>query len=199
MFRLNLFLLLECFPAILLWFQLWWVGYINYLSKISSLCNETDSPNVFVVGDFNACPKNNFGQLLSQSFLEHELKTDKIMLPADSFTYVSDTHGTCSWLDYLVSSKSAHDSIQNTEILHQFIFSDHRPVAATIKTTALPQNILCDNKTQYEKNIKWNKVTQQQKFKYQQASKIWLSEDPYLKNLPHVTILCAKTNNTLIC
>ena len=93
--------------------------YINYLSKISTLCDDTDSPNVFIVGDFNACPKNIFGELLSQFCLEHELKiSDKIILPVDSFTNVSDTHGTCSWLDHVVSSKSAHDSIQNIEILH---------------------------------------------------------------------------------
>jgi len=104
------------------------------------------------VGDFNACPNNNFGVLLSQFCLEHELKiSDKINLPADSFTYVSDTHRTCSWLDHVVSSKSAHDSIQNIEILRQFILSDHRPVAATLKTAAISQNLLCDNKTQHEK------------------------------------------------
>ena len=105
--------------------------YINYLSKISTVCDEIDSPNVLIVGDFNACPNNNFGILLSQFCLEHELKiSDKINLPANFFTYVNDTHGTCSWLDHVVSSKSAHDPIQNTEILHQFILSDHRPVAA---------------------------------------------------------------------
>ena len=103
--------------------------YINYnLCKISTLCDETASPNVFIVGDFNACPNNNFGELLSKFCLEHELKiSDKIILPVDSFTYVSDTHRTYSWLDHVVSSKSAHDSIQNIEILHQFILSDHRP------------------------------------------------------------------------
>ena len=83
----------------------------------------------------------------------------------------------------VVSSKSAHDSIQNIEILHQFILSDHRPVAATIKTAAIPQNLLCDNKTQHEKNMNWNKATQQQKLKYQQASKIWLSKIPLFEEL----------------
>ena len=101
--------------------------HMNYLSKISTLCDEIDSPNIFIVGDFNSCPNNNFGELLSQFCLEQELTiSDKINLPADSFTYVSDTHGTCSWLDHVVSSKSAHDSIENIEILHQFILSDHR-------------------------------------------------------------------------
>ena len=126
--------------------------YINYLSKISTLCDEIDSPNVLIVGDFNACPNNNFGVLLSQFCMEHELKiSDKINLPADSFSYVSDTHGTCSWLDHVVLSKSAHDSIHNIEILHQFILSDHRPGAATTKTAAISQNLLCDNKTNQEK------------------------------------------------
>jgi len=37
--------------------------------------------------------------------------SDDIMLPADSFTYVSDSHRSCSWLDQYVSSTSAHDSI----------------------------------------------------------------------------------------
>ena len=36
--------------------------YINYLCKISTFCDETDSPNVLIVGDFNACPNNNFGK-----------------------------------------------------------------------------------------------------------------------------------------
>ena len=126
--------------------------YINYLSKISTLCDEIDSPNVLIVGDFNACPNNNFGVLLSHFCLEHELKiSNKINLPADFFTYVSDTHGICSWLDHVVSSKSAHDSTPNIAILHQFILSDHRTVAATIKTAAISQNLLCDNKTKHEK------------------------------------------------
>ena len=131
-----------------------------------------------------ALSNNNFGKLVSQFCLEHELKiSDKTILPVDSFTYVSYIHGTCSWLDHVVSSKSAHDSIQNIEILHQFILFDHRPVAATIKTATIPLNLLCDDKTQHEKNMNWNKATQQQKLKYQQASKIWLSKIPLFEEL----------------
>jgi len=42
---------------------------------------------------------------------------------------------------------------------------------------------LCDNKTQHAKNMNWNKATQQQKLKYQQASKIWLSKIPLFEEL----------------
>jgi len=55
--------------------------------------------------------------------------------------------------------KSAHYSIQNIEILHQFILSDHTPVATTIKTTVLPQNLVDDDWSKHEKNISWNKGT----------------------------------------
>ena len=48
--------------------------------------------------------------------------------------------------------------------------------------------------------MNWDKATQQQKLKYQQASKIWLSKIPLFEELlPHVTILCAKNKNTLTC
>jgi len=47
--------------------------------------------------------------------------------------------------------KNSFFSLIFSLILHQFILSDHRPVAATIKTAAIPQNLLCDNKTQHEK------------------------------------------------
>jgi len=163
-------------------------------------CGEIDSPNVLIVGDVNACPKHNFGEVLSQFCLEHELKiSDKIVLPADSFTYVTDTHGKCSWLDHLHSSKSAHGSIQNTELLHQFILSDHRPVAVIIKTTVLPQtyfvitrhnmrNIWTGTKPHSNKNWNINRLARSGSQKY-----------PYLKNVPHVTILCAKTNSTFTC
>ena len=58
-----------------------------------------------------------------------------LILPCKLWCHVSD--GSCCWLDHYVTSKSAHDSIQIIEILHWFIHSDHRPVAAAIKTTAL--------------------------------------------------------------
>jgi len=62
-----------------------------------------------------------FDLLMSRFFSELDLsRFDEIILPAD-------------WI--IVSTKAAHDSIQTTVVLHHFIFSDRRPVAATIKTT----------------------------------------------------------------
>jgi len=62
------------------------------------------------------------------------------------------------------------------EILHQCILSDQRPVAATIRATQLHQTLVCDNMIKHEKDLNRNKATPQQKLKYQQASKILLSQ-----------------------
>jgi len=86
--------------------------------------------------------------------------------------------------------------MQNMEILHQFIISDHRPVAAIIKTTTLPQTVVYDDRTKHEKKTYWNKAAQQQKLKYQQASKIWLSEIPFEEIVLYDNSKC---KNALAC
>jgi len=103
------------------------------LSYVSSLCYEIDSPNIFIVGEFNACPKNFFVNFHPNSAWNMNWKCQITYASSWFFhlLYVSDTRGTCSWLDHLVAIKSAHHSIQNIEILHQFILVDHRPVSAT--------------------------------------------------------------------
>jgi len=85
-----------------------------------------------------------------------------LVLYINLFTCLACTHRRQYW-------RVIEELQENTEIvrLHE-----------AQRRLALPQNILCDNKTRRKKNINWNKATQQQKLKYQQASKIWLSEIP---------------------
>jgi len=72
-----------------------------------------------------------------------------------------------------LSASSLHDIEQLCAMYHNFSPRNlAAKLAATIKTAAISQNLLCDNKTKHEKNMNWNKATQQQKLKYQQASKI---------------------------
>jgi len=74
------------------------------LVKFQHSGDETNSPNVCTVGNFNTCPKKNFGELLFPFCSEHDIRqSNEIMLPVDSFTYVSDIHGSCSWLDLHIS------------------------------------------------------------------------------------------------
>jgi len=84
--------------------------------------------------------------------------------------------------------------------LQKISWQYHYKVAANIKTTALPQNLVCDDRTKHDKNLNWKKATQQQKLKYQQTNKIWISEmalseeltlceNPVCKNQEHISML----------
>ena len=78
-----------------------------------------------IIGDFNASYNNMFDPLLNSFCQDFNLTmSDEAMLPKKFFTYVSDVHNTCSWIDHCVSSCAAHTSITNIEVLHDFITSD---------------------------------------------------------------------------
>ena len=62
-------------------------------------------------------------------------------------------------------------------------------VAATIKTAAIPQNLLCDSKTQHEKNMNWNKATQQQKLKYQQPIMLTMQYDHSKRTVDYIIVI----------
>jgi len=47
--------------------------------------------------------------------------------------------------------------------------------------------------------MNWNKATHQQKLKYQQASKIWLSKIPLFEELTSCDNPMCKNKNTLTC
>ena len=51
--------------------------------------------------------------------------SDNIILPTDSFTYLSDAHGSTSWIDHCASKSSAHEAIESIKILQKLIISDH--------------------------------------------------------------------------
>ena len=96
--------------------------YLEYLIKLGELCEDIQHPNICIVGDFNvrdfnASNNNMFGPLLNSFCQDFNLiMSDEAMLPKKSFTYVSDAHNTCSWIDHCVSSCAAHTSITKIEV-----------------------------------------------------------------------------------
>ena len=90
-----------------------------------------DDAKVYILGDFNASAANAFGLILKEFCGENDLiLSDEVMLPQNSFTYVSEINGCKSWIDHCVTSFSAHQSITNMKILHEFIISDHKPIVS---------------------------------------------------------------------
>ena len=72
-----------------------------------------------IIGDFNASNNNMFEPLLNFFYQDFNFTiSDEAMLPKKSFTYVSDTHNTCSWIDHCVFSCADHTSITKMEVLY---------------------------------------------------------------------------------
>ena len=54
------------------------------------------------------------------------------MLPADSFTHISEAWGSVSWLYHIVSSSDFHNCIKTVSIDHDLSDADHIPVRMDI-------------------------------------------------------------------
>ena len=83
--------------------------YQAILGKIQAISDSFDSSNIFIVGDFNAdlIKTSLFSPFLNYFISEcHFIPSDIKYLPPDSFTYVSDAHGSRSWLDHVLCTHS---------------------------------------------------------------------------------------------
>ena len=116
----------------------------TYLGQLESFYKELDDAKVYILGDFNASAANAFGPILKKFCGENDrILSDEVMLPQNSFTHISDISGCNSWIDHCVASFSAHQSITDMKILHEFIISDHRPILIAL-------NVNCQATGNYE-------------------------------------------------
>ena len=79
--------------------------FIKYLGMMHAIIQDCDISSVYIIGDWNAGFNGNsvFGTELSSFCLEHGyVLSDIDHLGADSgsFTFVSEAHGTTSWIDH---------------------------------------------------------------------------------------------------
>ena len=105
--------------------------YLEILGKIQAISDSFESTNIFIIGDFNADIKNPslFTPFLNAFINDcHLIASDTLLLPSDAFTYVSDAHGSRSWLDHVLTTHSSHSSISDmtvylpTTYLYAFLY-----------------------------------------------------------------------------
>ena len=93
-----------------------------------------------LLGDFNAGKSNKNGQILSDFCVKNNMiLSGKKFLPDNSFTYISDAHFTCTWIDHCICSSSAHNSINSNKILYDHFLSDHHPLTVCFNCDSLPK------------------------------------------------------------
>ena len=140
--------------------------YSEKLGILESAIQNIENSAYAIVGDFNCNIKEANGKITSKfaKFVfdlceENSLiSSSKIGLPSDSYTYISDSWGTTSWLDQVISSPDFHNCISDIKVEYDLSSSDHIPFSFNLHTSTLPQISVCENNNSSAQNrFNWKK------------------------------------------
>ena len=106
---------------------------------------------------------------------------------------------TCSWLDHVVSTCSAHNLIDNISVVYDTVTSDHHPILFHLNVSTV--NVDIDNCTDEQEvgdfgmRIKWDELSSESIVNYrllskQELSKVLLNHELLLCDDPMCTDPC---------
>lgn len=179
---------------------------IDCLGEICAIIDSEDVDLVYLLGDYNAHPDMPFYNELKTFCSEQQLSVvDSELLPADSYTYVSDSHGCRRWLDHCVTSSAAKLTVSSAKIHYGVFWSDHFPLEIVCNLdNNVPKKCVVNNNnmksTNLLKNVVWGEREQSQINNYHKIchSKLKYIDFPQemsdccdnmCKNLEHRTII----------
>ena len=153
--------------------------YLANLGTLLSIIEDLRTTSVYIIGDWNAdisSSVNSFGALMS-NFCDDSglICSSQLLLPRSSFTYVSDSWNTTSWLDHCVSTQDAHDCISDMSILYNLSGDDHIPVLMEISWSGVPATSTLNNDPFVDK-IDWTRLTSENIQSYTDLTDSLLSE-----------------------
>jgi hypothetical protein len=146
-----------------------------YLGKIDSIVEGFSSPYVYICGDYNANigqHANSFGRELLQ-FCEDTglILADKRINPdQDRFTYMSDAHCSCHWIDHIVCTVSAFNTIKAVTVDYSYISSDHLPLCMEMDMGRIVLDDQEAKKHVHRRRVKWDKLSGDDIQKYMSTS-----------------------------
>ena len=103
--------------------------------------------------------------------------SDELLLPSDTFTFVSSSHASTSWLNHVLSTSKGHALVQSIHVKSDYVSSDHLPLCFTIcigKTIVCPPASVCST-TDEILSFNWTDVTNNDIIKYNVCTKEDLS------------------------
>lgn len=105
--------------------------FTECMGEIAAVVEDNGEGSVYVLGDFNANPSSCFGNELINFCTELDWRCADIEFlgyNSKAYTYVSEAHGTHSWLDHCLVSETAWKSVTAVSIMHDVFWSDHFPL-----------------------------------------------------------------------
>ena len=151
--------------------------YVDYLGRLQMLIEQHDSSKVIIAGDFNAHPSKPFGREFLGFTEENSLCVcDLEMCDDNTFTCVSDAHGSTSWLDHVVVTQSSRSCLHDVSVLYEVIGSDHRPLTFMYDVN-MSDDIPGERSTHRASlpHIDWKKCTRQELGAYLERTEELLS------------------------
>ena len=166
--------------------------YREYLTRIIGLLDL--NPLSFIFGDLNANPLSSthrFGkELLKFCNSEKVILSDIVKCSQDTFTFLSEAHGSVAWLDHIISTHTLHSLIKRIWVEYGYVSSDHFPINVELN---IPTNRTFSKKqrvTKQDIKVNWSKVLEADRRNYEAISKQKLSAVELDNNM----ILCEDQN-----
>lgn len=167
--------------------------YMDKLAFINCFIQDNVCTCVYVVGDWNADISDRsslFARHLIQFCIDSELTiSSQVLLPADSFSYISEAWHTTSWLDHCICTADAHANLRSMEIVYEASMSDHIPFICFIDLDSLPELTREVNDSSRVK-LDWSKLSGEDVLFYYGKTEALLNE----VFLSYDAILCSDFN-----
>lgn len=138
--------------------------YINNLGALSAIVEEFDHSCYVIMGDWNA----NLKDVKNSMFANHMLNfceenylslSSRVLLPADSYSCISESWNSTSWLDHVVSSEDFHNTISDITIHYEITDVDHVPVSVNINYEQAPR--LSNDTNSCTAKMRWDALSEE--------------------------------------
>ena len=108
------------------------------------MIEELDTTCISVLGDWNSDISDNESSFFCRHFKQFceencWLLSGELLLPANTFTYLSERWDSTSWLDHCVCTSDGCNVILNIDLLYSFYTSDHIPICIDVSLELVPQ------------------------------------------------------------
>ena len=150
--------------------------YLDCLGYLKSMMEELELTCYVLIGDWNANLRDvsNIGNV---NFARHMLNfcedcsciaSTQLLLPPDSYTYVSQSWESMSWLDHAVSTEDFHQIISDIKIHYDVSDEDHISFTLKLEVNDVPS--VTDIRNDCVPRLCWENVTSQDRYNYCNAT-----------------------------
>ena len=138
--------------------------FMEYVGKLSALIEESPYSyvHVAILGNFKAGIDTQFEAELRELCSNLDLVVSDCDFhgrTSGMFTYVSNAHGSPSWLDHVICSRDMQAKLQSVSIIDMLPSSDHVPLSVVFTFITTPAFIDTSTCPSNKVNFNWDKAT----------------------------------------